>query len=311
MTKYLENRFALVTGGAQGIGLAIAKTLIKNGAKVAILDPGHKIDGTPENDNAVSKAIETLEKDKCIGIPCDVSNYSECELAIKKVIEHFGFLDIIINNAAILRDSFIFNANEEDFKKVISVNLLGPFNIIRNATPILKTQYKNGRGGAKGWGRIINITSTAGMYGNFGQAAYASSKAGLIGLTKVTAHDMIRSKVSCNAIAPFASSRVTKSIIPQNKEQEEYKQKALSISSNFVADMVSLLSGNLGSQITGQIIGVRAREIFLFDHPNIKDKIIRETNDIKTLEIEVLTKFNKKFKELKTDLEIFSSDPIN
>ncbi len=311
MTKYLEGRIALITGGSQGIGLAISKTFIDNGAKVAILDPGYKIDGSPEDKTAVFKTAKTLGDDKCLGIPCDVSNYEECESAIKEVIDCYGSLDIVINNAAILRDSFIFNTNEKDFKKVIAVNLLGPFNVIRNISPILKKQYKDGRGGNKGWGRIINITSTAGMYGNFGQAAYASSKAGLIGLTKVTAHDMLRSKVSCNAIAPFASTRVTKSIIPQNIEQEQYKEKALSINSNFVADVVALLSGDLGSGVTGQILGVRAREIFLFDHPYIKDKFTRESNDITSLEIEILENFEKQFSKLKTDLEVFSSDPVN
>jgi len=131
----------------------------------------------------------------------------------------------------ILRDSFIFKASRENWDQVVATNLTTPFALLAAATPIMREQQKNGRAP----GRIVNIVSSAGLFGNFGQAAYASAKAGLVGLTRVVAMDMSRSKVACNAIAPFAATRVTDSIQPANEAQAAYKQRALQIPAHYVA----------------------------------------------------------------------------
>src|SRR5690606_2266172 len=111
-------------------------------------------------------------------------------------------------------------------------------------------------------GRIVNITSSAGVYGNFGQAAYASAKAALVGLTRVVAMDMARSGVTCNAVVPFAATRVTELIQPANDSQASYKERALKVPPSYVAELVSFLCSDRGAGISGQLLGVRGREVF-------------------------------------------------
>src|SRR5262249_6789692 len=155
----------------------------------------------------------------------------------KHAIDRFGALDLVVNNAAVLRDSFIFKSERADWDRVIQTNLTGAWAVLAAATPVMRDAVKNGRPP----GRIVNVISTAGLYGNYGQAAYASAKAGLVGLTRVVALDMARSKVNCNAVAPFAATRVTESIQPANSAQATYKERALRVPAGYVARLVSWL----------------------------------------------------------------------
>src|SRR6185312_5312525 len=148
------------------------------------------------------------------------------------------------NNAAILRDAFFFKADPLAWDAVIRTNLSAPFHNLAAATPVMREQVKALRGGTPySWGRIVNIVSTAGLYGNYGQAAYASAKAGLLGLTRVVALDMRRSLVTCNAVAPFAATRVTESIKPANPAQAAYKERAMKVPARAVAELVGWLAG--------------------------------------------------------------------
>ena len=148
-----------------------------------------------------------------------------------------------------------------DWDAVIRTNLSAAFYLINAASAVMREQGKSGRGGSTyDWGRIVNIVSSAGLYGNLGQAAYASAKAGLFGLTRVTAMDMARSLVTCNAVAPFAVTRITHSIKPQNDAQAQYKARALSVSPRHVANFVAFLCSPAAQKISGQVFGVRARE---------------------------------------------------
>ena len=170
---------------------------------------------------------------------------------------------MLVNNAAILRDALVFKAAPRDWEAVIATNLSTPFYLCNAATPLMREQAKAGRGDGR-WGRVLNIVSSAGFYGNYGQVAYASAKAGLMGLTRVVALEMARSGVTCNAIAPFAATRVTELIQPANEEQARDKERALRVSADYVADIVAYLSTLAAQDITGQLFGVRGRERFLF-----------------------------------------------
>ena len=157
----------------------------------------------------------------------------------------------MVNNAAILRDAFVFRADPRDWDAVIRNNLSAPFYLINAASAVMREQGKAGRGGRRGgydWGRIVNIVSSAGLYGNLGQAAYASAKAGLFGLTRVTAMDLARAQITANAVAPFARTRVTDIIQPANEAQKTYKERALRIGAHHVANLVdgALLAGRQG-----------------------------------------------------------------
>ena len=313
MSKILNNRTALITGAARGIGKSIAENLAKFGCNIIIIDPGYSINGNHDDKNIAEKvSIDIAEKYdvETLAITKDISDIEEINKSLEIVTKKFKTLDVIINNAAILRDGFVFKYSIDDWKKVIDINLTGAFNIISKTSELIRNQHK--KDNSYNYGRIINIISTAGIWGNYGQAAYASAKAALIGLTRVTALDLSRSNITCNAIAPFAATRVTESIVPQNSDQEKYKNNALKVKAEFVGDLCSFLISDKGSKYTGQIFGVRAKEIFLFNQARPEHKIIRTSNngDIEDLDLLFREKFDNNLTPLETDLEAFSNDPV-
>ncbi len=153
----------------------------------------------------------------------------------------------------------------------------------------------------------MNIVSTAGIYGNFGQSAYAAAKAGLLGLTRTVAHDLARSGIRCNAVAPFASTRVTESIKPANEAQAAYKEKALAVPALYVARLVSFLASDAAAHVSGQLFGARGRELFIFSQPRPKERVLQPREGFDPGSI---GRLEPHFAELITDLEAFSTDPI-
>ena len=292
----LQGRVAVVTGGARGIGLAIVEELVAQGASVVLVDSGVSISGEPERPRIAEDVA--AGKEKVAALCGDIAEAAKdaVELAQKR----FGGLDIVVNNAAIIRDAFIFKSDAESWDAVIRANLTGAQRLLAAATPLMREQVKNGRAP----GAIVNMVSTAGLYGNFGQSAYAAAKAGLVGLTRVVAHDLARSRIRCNAVAPFAATRVTESIKPANEAQAAYKAKALRVPARHVARLVGFLASERAAHITGQLFGVRGREVFVFSQPRPAQRILQGDSapDLKALE--------PYFSELITDLEAFSGDPI-
>jgi NAD(P)-dependent dehydrogenase (short-subunit alcohol dehydrogenase family) len=294
----LEGKVAIVSGGARGIGLAIAKDFVVQGASVLIVDSGVSISGEPEQPRL---AEEVAAGNKNMAALCgDIADAKVARAAVELAREKFKSLDIVVNNAAIIRDAFIFKSDVESWDAVIRTNLTGAQRLLAAATPVMRDAVKAGRTP----GAIVNIVSTAGLYGNFGQAAYGAAKAGLVGLTRVVAHDLARSRIRCNAVAPFAATRVTESIKPANEAQAAYKAKALKVPASYVARLVSFLASERAAHVTGQLFGVRGREVFVFSQPRPVQRILQaeEGLDLKALE--------PYFAELVTDLEAFSGDPI-
>ena len=303
---------ALVTGGARGIGLAIARSLIEDDARVTIVDTGAEIDGSNPDASVVETAAENLGKNAA-GYSLDIGSAESAQEAVRNTIERWGRLDIVINNAAILRDHFIFKARPSDFEEVVRVNLAGYYYVLAAASPVFREQAKAGsHGESYHWGRVVNIVSTAGFYGNYGQSSYASAKNGVVGLTRVTALDLARSKIMVNAVAPFARSRVTDMIVPANEEQAVYKERALKIKPDSVATVVSWLCSDSGAGITGQMFGVRGREVFLFSQPRPVRKLILESAkpDSESIRRQADEHFDGAYTELETDLESFNSEPV-
>ena len=196
----------LVTGGARGIGLACALRFAKDGANVAIND----FPAIPEN---VKEEIEKLGG-RMLPVVGDVSLYDEAERMIKETAAAFGRIDVLVNSAGIIRDNLIIRMTEQDFDKVIAVNLKGAFNTTRHAASLMLKQRS---------GAIVNIASVAGLEGNAGQINFSASKAGLIGMTKTTARELAPRGITCNAVAPGAiESDMTRSL------SDDVRQKMLS-----------------------------------------------------------------------------------
>ena len=310
--KILDQRISLISGGARGIGKAISESLAKEGCKVVIIDPGYSINGNYDEKNIAVKTAEEISNQyniETLAITKDVSIEKDMQEAIESIMKKFNRIDIVVNNAAILKDGFIFKYALNDWKKVIDTNLTGAFNLISQTSKIMKEQSKKDSNYTNG--RIINVISTAGIWGNFGQAAYASAKSGLIGLTRVAALDLQRLGITCNAIAPFASTRVTESINPQNEAQEKYKKSALKVEAKYIGDLTAFLASNQGKKYSGQIFGVRAKEVFLFNQARPIYNFVRKNDDyIKDMEVGFKNNFDNNLTTLETDLDAFSSEPI-
>jgi NAD(P)-dependent dehydrogenase (short-subunit alcohol dehydrogenase family) len=306
-SQTLSGRVAIVTGGARGIGLAIVEELHRRGALVLIADSGVSIAGA-DPDPSVARTVAANLGANSAAFWEDLTIAGAPERALQSAVKAFGAIDIVVNSAAILRDAFIFKANRENWDQVIATNLSVPFALLAAATPLMREQQKNGRAP----GRIVNIVSSAGLFGNFGQAAYASAKAGLVGLTRVVAMDMSRSKVACNAIAPFAATRVTESIQPANDAQAAYKQRALQIPAHYVARLATFLSSN-AHDLTGQLFGVRGRELLLFSQPRPIARTLMSAGanwDEASLARAVDLDLAAGLTDLATDLEFFNTEPF-
>jgi NAD(P)-dependent dehydrogenase (short-subunit alcohol dehydrogenase family) len=309
MNAILEGRAAIVTGAGRGIGRAIAEGLVAQGARVIVADNGASIAGEGGEPDVAREAAKALGKD-AVAFSESVASPGVAKQLVELAVKSFGGIDIVVNNAAILRDAFVFRMDPRDWDAVISTNLSAAFYLINAASAVMRDQGKTGRGGSGGydWGRIVNIVSSAGLYGNLGQAAYASAKAGLFGLTRVSAMDLARAQITVNAVAPFARTRVTDIIQPQNDAQKAYKERALKIGAHHVAHLVTALCSPAAKGVTGQLLGVRGREVFLFGQPRPVAKL--EAGKPETLAQDLTAKLASKFTDLTTDLEAFNTEPL-
>lgn len=295
----LDGRVAIVSGGAQGIGLAIATDLVARGASVVIVDSGVSISGEPAQPGLADQVAKSLPR--AAAVSGDIVEVAQSAVALAQ--QRFGAVDIVINNAAIIRDGFIFKSDPAAWDAVLKTNLTGAQRLLAAATPVMRDQAKSGRSP----GAIVNIVSTAGIYGNLGQSAYGAAKAGLLGLTRVAAHDLARSGIRCNAVAPFAATRVTESIKPANDAQAAYKAKAIKVPAAYVARLVSFLASDAAASVNGQLFGVRGREVFVFSQPRPKQTVVQPRDGFDAV---LMKQLEPGFADLVTDLEAFSGDPI-
>jgi len=238
----LKDKKAIVTGGAAGIGKAIALHLASAGAHVAVCDVNL------EGAQAVAAELSALGV-KSAAYKFDVSSLAEVQAAVDKIVADMGGLGILVNNAGITRDNLLLRMSEDDFDSVIRVNLKGAFNLTKTCIrPMIKER----------WGRIINIASIIGQMGNAGQANYAAAKAGLIGLTKTTAKEVASRNVTANAIAPGFIATAMTDKLPE--EAKELYRKGIPLgrfgTPEDVARLVLFLASDAASYITGQVIRV-------------------------------------------------------
>ena len=231
-----ENKTAVITGGSRGIGLAIAKKLAEGGANIAVLYVGDETEG-----KAAKAELEQYF--------CDVSDFEKSKAVCEQVIEEFGKVDILINNAGITRDKLVLNMDEKDFDAVINVNLKGTFNMIKH---FYKHFMKN-RGG-----RIVSTSSIVGLIGNAGQANYSASKAGIIGLTKSVARELAGRNVTVNAVAPgYIGTDMTNVLPDKVKETMKAQIPAKRIGTpEDVANVVAFLCSDEAAYVTGEVIRV-------------------------------------------------------
>lgn len=237
------NKLALITGGTRGIGKQIALTFAKEGYDIAI-------NYRTENDDLKNTKREIEANNvKYFAVQGDVTKFEDCEKFVKQIVEEFGNIDVLVNNAGITRDTLLMRMKEEDFKQVIDTNLVGTFNVTKNVISYMM-KARNGR--------IINISSVVGISGNAGQTNYAASKAGIIGFTKSLAKEVASRNITVNAVAPgFIETQMT-AVLKEDIKEEIAKKIPLKRmgTPQDVANVVKFLASSDSSYITGQVIHI-------------------------------------------------------
>ena len=237
----LAGKVALVTGAGRGIGRGIAGKLAAQGAVVLINYNGSQ----QRAREAAEEIIKAGGSAECIG--CDVSDFTACGEMVDNIIKKYGHVDILVNNAGVTRDNLIMRMSEEDYDRVLDINLKGAFNTIRH----LSRQFLKQRSG-----KIVNISSVSGVLGNAGQANYSASKAGLIGLTKSVARELASRGICVNAVAPgFIDTEMTQALPEKAREAGVAAVPMGRMGSvEDIAELVAFLAGGRSDYITGQVI---------------------------------------------------------
>ena len=237
------SKVAFITGGTRGIGKQIAITFVKSGYDIAI-------NYRSENEE-LQETIKEIESNnvKCLAVQGDVSKFEDCERFVKEIIDEYGKIDVLVNNAGITKDTLFMRMKQEDFNSVIDVNLVGTFNVTRNViSHMVKARS----------GRIINISSVVGVSGNAGQTNYSASKAGIIGFTKSLAKEVASRNVLVNAVAPgFIETAMTDVLKDEIKEDiaKTIPLRRMGTPED-VANVVKFLASDDSSYITGQVIHI-------------------------------------------------------
>ena len=241
--KLLEGKNILITGGSRGIGKSIVEVLFNSGANV-----GFTFSSSESAANEIAKNLNSSSQ-KCIAYKSDASKLNQCENLVESFLNDFETIDVLINNAGITKDNLLMRMGEDDFDKVIEVNLKSVFNMTKACQRVFLKNRK---------GSIINMSSVVGVKGNAGQSNYAASKAGIIGFSKSIAQELGSRSIRCNVIAPgFIKTEMTDnlsdSIIESWTENIPLKRPG---ESNDVANLCLFLASDLSSYITGQVINV-------------------------------------------------------
>ena len=300
----LENKVAVVTGAGGGIGREISLALAAEGASIVVNDIGVSLTGDGGSNSPAEETcgLITQKGGQAITSNESVSTWDSAQLIIKKAIDTYGKIDIIINNAGILRDTIFHKMEPSDWEDVINVHLNGGFYVSRAAAPYFREQNS---------GAYVHMTSTSGLIGNFGQANYSAAKLGIVGLSKSISLDMSRYNVRSNCIAPFAWSRMTNSIPANTDAEKERVERLKKMTPETNAPLAVFLASAAAKEVTGQIFSARLNELFIYNQ-NRPIKSIH--SDKGWTPQEIAQRAYPAFKSSMTDNErsgdVFSWDPM-
>jgi NAD(P)-dependent dehydrogenase (short-subunit alcohol dehydrogenase family) len=250
----LQGRVAVVTGAGRGIGREFALALAREGASVVVNDIGVGLRGDETGEDPATEVCAEIEALGGRAVPAhdSVSDYDAAGRIIQTAVDTFGQIDILVNNAGIVRDRSLAKMGPDDFDAVIATHLKGTFNCTQHAVGPMKEA---------GYGRIINITSSAGLRGNFGQTNYAAAKAGIMGMTFVWALELGRSGITANAMAPAGATRMTANLYQEGEEPPATLDPSLN------TPIVVYLASERSAAVNGQLFGRSDWAFTLFQHP--------------------------------------------
>ena len=304
MKKLLEGKVALVTGAGRGVGKGIALALAEAGASVLVNDLGASLGGEGRDEQPANEVVAAIRRagGRAFAVFSSVSEWEAAQGMVAAAVKELGRLDIVVNNAGILRDAIFHRMTKEEFDQVVTVHLAGCFNVSRAAAPIFKEQ---------GSGVFVHMTSTSGLIGNFGQANYMAAKLGVAALSKAIAIDMQKFGVRSNAVAPFAWTRMIDSIPAETPEQKKRVDGLRKLVPEKIAPFVVALCSDAAKDVTGQIFGVRNNEIYLFSQPRpIKSAHRGDGWTPETVLETALPMMRPAFSPLDRSGDVFSWDPV-
>jgi NAD(P)-dependent dehydrogenase (short-subunit alcohol dehydrogenase family) len=299
----LQGKVMIVTGAGIGVGAGIAKLAAKYGAKVVVNDAGVSTSGQGRDPTVANRTVDEIKAagGAAIASVRNVADWDDAHGIIQDAIDAFGRIDVVVNNAGILRDTLFHKMTREEFDTVDDVNLRGVFYVSRAAAPHFRAQQS---------GCYVHMSSTSGLIGNMGQVNYGSAKLGVAGLSKCIALDMQRFNVTSNAIAPFAWTRMV-ATIPATPENEKRLEIAKRLKPEKIAPLVVALASDAGRSTNGQILGVRNNEIFLFSQPRpIRNAHTAEGWTPEAVAERVFPAFQASYYPLDRSSDVFSWDPV-
>ena len=300
----LEGKVAIVTGAGQGIGRAIAEGLAASGAKVVVNDIGVSLTGERENATIADEVARAIEGrgGEAVANTDSIVTWEGASQLVQTALDRFGRVDLVVNNAGILRDAIFHKLEPEEWRAVLDVHLNGSFNVSRAAAPVMRQQET---------GSFVFMTSTAGLIGNYGQANYMAAKMGLVGLARSIAMDMQRFNVRANCIAPFAWSRMISSIPTETEADKARVAKLQQMTPDKIAPLVAFLGSDRARDVSGQIFTVRNNEIFLMSQPRPIRSIHRSDGWTPETIADLLPgAMAASFSPLERSTNVFSWDPI-
>ena len=300
----LSGKVAIVTGGANGIGRATALELARLGARVVVNDLSVSLDGRESGGNAAQAVVDEIKQagGQAVANGDSVADYAGAQRMVEQARDTFGAIDIVVNNAGIVRDKMFFRLSPEDFDAVVKVHLYGTFNVSRAAAEHFKEQSG---------GSYVHMTSNSAVIGNRGQANYCAAKLGIVGLSKAIALDMRQFNVRSNCISPLAWSRMTESIPAKNDAQAQHIAKIRRMGPDTIAPLVAYLASDAAAEVSGQIFAIRLNEIFLMSQSRPIRSVHRSEGwDAETIASHGMAALKASFMPLDTSSEVFAWDPM-
>ncbi len=257
MSKMLEGKVALITGAARGIGREHALMLASHGAKVVVNDLGGDAAGEGEDTTPAQNVVEEIKGmgGEAVVNGGNVADFSAAKEMIDQAIDTFGDINIVINNAGILRDRMLFSMTESDWDAIMAVHLKGTFGPSHHAAVYWRNKAKAGE---ETYGRIINTASPSGIYGNVGQTNYGAAKAGIAAFTVISAMELAKYNVTCNALAPAALSRMTEDLMGGGALTDEQRE---AMSPRWIAVITAWLCSPEAANVTGRVFDVRGDQV--------------------------------------------------
>ncbi|HTE76994.1 MAG TPA: SDR family oxidoreductase [Xanthobacteraceae bacterium] len=304
MPNIVAGKVAIVTGAGRGIGRGIALLLAQESARVVVCDIGASLDGAGTDMGPAQAVVEEIKKagGAAIASTLSISEPGNAEKIVAAALEHFGRVDVLVNNAGILRDRIFHRMSWSDWSDVIDVHLHGSFAMSRACATHFREQNS---------GSFVHMTSTSGLVGNFGQANYMAAKMAIVGLSRGIALDMARFNVRSNCIAPFAWTRMIDSIPAETEQEKARVARIREMTPEKIAPLTVYLASDRAEGITGQIFSVRNNEIYLFNQNRPIRTLHRSDGwTPEKLDAQLKGAFGPSFTPLERSGDVFSWDPV-